>query len=1624
MSSFLSLPVVREVTGLLLIVLLLASTRDDTLRAQSVQVCINEVHYHPGDDSRSAEFVELHNFGEDDADIGGWLLHGGITHVFAPGTVIPAGGFLVVARNDVLIMDRHDLTVDSVVGNFEGSLENDSDALRLHTDGGYLISYLEYDDSDPWPQSPDGLGPSLERRSPLFEDGDPFTWDSSIHVGGSPGRANSVSVVEPPPTAGVSEIVPPGARWRFFRGVRQPPVGWNGHDFDDSDWEQGFSGFGYGDDDDTTVLDDMIDNYLTVYTRRRFVIDDRRLVESLALKIDYDDGFVAYINGTEIARVNVVNDGNGSPANGSGEAGSPETFAIADPLLVLRDGVNVLAVVGHNASIDSSDFSLAPALCGVLRPDDDPPFPEEDRSRAPRDLVINEVAPAGAGTGWVELFNPTDQAVDARGRRLRVLPGDDRDYDLPGGAIIAGGGFLVVDESELGFELDGIPALILSTAGGRYIDGLNPRTTDVSHSSGRFPDGDASRYVFTSPSPGTANEPDLENGVVINEIMYHPSDGSPGGEYIEIHNRSGSSVDLSGWSFTRGITFTFEAGVSITAGGFLVIARNPRSVIDGHGLPTSRVLGPWVGGLDNAAETVLLRDALSNPVDRVRFADDGSWPEAADGEGSSVELIHPGLENRFGAAWAASDEGGSPGEANTRLRANPDPIVVDINHSPVIPTSDDTVRVLATISDDDPISSATLFWEVDGEGGAAARVAMQDNGAADDGIANNGVWGAEIPARSNRDIIAFWIRATTPGGESVTAPAGAPTPACLYRVENTPPASPRPVYRVILRDDDYRELLLRPRRSNELLDSTFVADGRAYYNRGVRLRGSSARLCNPLSYRIQFDDDRDLHGIKRLNLNGCNTHRQWVGHDFLRRTGVATPTAWFRKLSLNGNTRDGLHLRVEAIDDQFLDHAFPSDDDGNLYRGEVRADLDYRGRSPDNYRDNYPKVTNEDEDDYTDLIDLCFRLDHRTTPDIWYPDLVELTVDVQQWSLYFAAFAFLGTTERSLLLDRGDDYFIYRRVSDNRWVLLPWDLDSCFDDESQQLFRPTVDSVERFLEHRLYAPDYWCHLEWILDNVFTPELNDARIDHLAPLVTADQLDDLRSFAQDRHRHILDRLRREVEVTRVSGGSICNGTLEATRSTIDLEGHAPGCGTTEVHVNDVPASFDQITSTWSATVNAGVDDETTIEISARDRDGFLVSSRRMPYANLSAPTALPTTISADTTLRRSQSPYRARNDVTVQAEATLEIEPGTVVLFDSVATLRVRGRVLALGTPNDPLVHRGAGWAEGWEGLAFLPGSTGNRLEHCRISKATLAESSSAAVMVDGADVTFAHTHIEAESDKALHVRAGGSLDLNGGSITSRRDGIVLAATGGTIDSCLFKGLPGSAILADGASDHDVRVEWSIFDSCGVAVTITDSAHAELGHLTIHGGGTGLSIHEDSPNAGSGTARAHSLIIWATRLPIFTVSATDLQISYCDTSSDPPPGDGNVSIDPAFVDADGGDFRLRPSSPCRGSGEDGTDMGAIPYATPEDTRSFVLCDTNADGTSDMSDAVYTLLYLFDGGSPASCTAAADCNSDTDVDVSDVVFALAHLFLGGGAPRAPYPASDQTHKNQCAVDTSPR
>ena len=162
--------------------------------------------------------------------------------------------------------------------------------------------------------------------------------------------------------------------------------------------------------------------------------------------------------------------------------------------------------------------------------------------------------------------------------------------------------------------------------------------------------------------------------VKINEIYYNSPNNLVAAEFVELYNPTGGPVNLAGWQFTKGISFVFPNAPAsiIPAGGYVVVAENPTTIQAIYGVSA---LGPWIGAISNDGDELILRNNAGVKVDGVQFANNFPWPVPANGDGPSMELVNPGMDNDIGGHWrAATTTAGAPwisrGSTNWRYRPN------------------------------------------------------------------------------------------------------------------------------------------------------------------------------------------------------------------------------------------------------------------------------------------------------------------------------------------------------------------------------------------------------------------------------------------------------------------------------------------------------------------------------------------------------------------------------------------------------------------------------------------------------------------------------------------------------------------------------------------------------------------------------------------------------------------------------------------------------------------------------------------------------------------------------------------------------------------------------------------
>jgi len=260
--------------------------------------------------------------------------------------------FIFFVTNFSLI--AQDIRINEVVSSNSEYLDEDGDTpdwIELHNYGTTAISLLNWGLTDDPDKLHDWQFPDITLKP-----------DEYLLVWASDKDKKNISHAR--------TLIKQGDIFRYLVPTEELTENWRIKDFDDSNWSTGPSGFGFGDDDDATKI---ATGNTSIFTRVSFTISNLEHLTSLILDIDYDDAFIAFINGKEVARANV----NGSPPNfdaiavTSHEAKihkgeSPDRFLLDNIDSILIEGENILTFQVHNRSQSSSDLTLIPFLTAIF----------------------------------------------------------------------------------------------------------------------------------------------------------------------------------------------------------------------------------------------------------------------------------------------------------------------------------------------------------------------------------------------------------------------------------------------------------------------------------------------------------------------------------------------------------------------------------------------------------------------------------------------------------------------------------------------------------------------------------------------------------------------------------------------------------------------------------------------------------------------------------------------------------------------------------------------------------------------------------------------------------------------------------------------------------------------------------------------------------------------------------------------------------------------------------------------------------------------------------------------------------------------------------------------------------
>ncbi|MGC8830599.1 MAG: lamin tail domain-containing protein [Verrucomicrobiia bacterium] len=1045
--------------------------------------------YSPG--AASYEFVELYNSSPTPEEIGGYKLRGDISYTFPLGTVIPAGGFLVIAKNPSDITSKYGVT--NVVGPYNGSLPNDGGTIKLLNQAGAVMLEVNYKTRPPWPVAADGTGHSLVLKRPSLGLNNPRAWSWSDRVGGSPGRAESFT-----PTPLRNVVIN-----EFLAASQTPNL-------------------------------DFIELYNhsnePVDVSGCYLADNKNPLSPDSQKFRIPNGTVIPPRGFVVFNQNQM----GLALNSAGESivlWNPQADMIIDAVRFEAQDVNVSS--GRYPDGADEFYPLKTPTPGAT-----------NNGILISDVVINEImyAPISrdADDEYVELYNRGTNVVDISGWRFV----DGIEYTFPSNTFIRPGQYIVVAKNVSNL-LSKYPQLNSSNTFGNFSGSLANGGERLALAKWR--DVVASNLLVSPLSPKTATGslvppqqrdfiiPTNANYligtnriyIVVDEVTYNV-----GGEWGEWSHFGGSSLELidpnsnkrlpSNWADsdeTRKAEWTdfsftgyVDNGITSAADQLQVLLQGAgECLIDnievvnssGQNVITNSTFETGAGGwfaegthelssLETAegyqsARSYHIRadDRGDNQVNRVRVNLSSALAAntTATIRGKARWLRgFPELLLRIRGCWLETlvslktpVNPGTPGLPNSRLVTNAPPAIYEVTHSPVVPAANQDVVVTARVCDPDGIYSINLNYRIDPSTNYYL-LPMVDDGTGGDEVAGDGIYSATIPGQPAGRLIAFYISASDFANPSNIAryPKTAPSRECLVLFGDSTPTGNFPVYRLWMTQAVFNKWSNRHKLHNSPLPITFVIGNyRVIYGASGLFSGSpyiapgfNTPTGNRCGYAISFPPDDEFLGDTDLQIDWPGGHggettaiQEQMAYWIADRLNLPNSYRYFIRLNVNGVTdmqRGGIFEAVFQPGGEYIKQWSPDNPAGDFYKIERAFEFDDSGnriadpmprlenyvsadgsKKTARYRWNWLKRNYDSVRNYTNIFQLVDAA-NASQPEPFTTRMNQLA-DMEQWMGVFA-FEHIINNFDSWGHTIGKNMYAFK-PDRARWVLYPFDLD-------------------------------------------------------------------------------------------------------------------------------------------------------------------------------------------------------------------------------------------------------------------------------------------------------------------------------------------------------------------------------------------------------------------------------------------------------------------------------------------------------------------------------------------------------------------------------------------------------
>lgn len=1029
-----------RVRGTAFLLALLAMVFGPRARPDTALV-FNEVMYHPATQEPALEWVEFYNQMAVDLDVSRWRVTGDLEFTFPEGTRAPGQGYLVLALDPAALQTATGL--NAVLGPYTKRLSNGGGTLELRNPDGRPMDRLQFEVGGDWPVTPDGAGVSLAKRDRDTGSARPDRWAASEQPGGTPGRENFPLPGEPPLLVSFNELsgsTNPGFWVELINDDTQATTlaGWVVR------W------------DGATNVDYVIPAGVELAAGDRLVLDEA------SLGFHPSPGDRLFLFTPNRAR---VADGvlcEARPSARSPEGAGPwrhpaEPTPHAPNRVVLHEEIVINEIMYHAALLSATN--------GL-------PSPPSDEQ-------------------WLELYNRGSNTVDLAGWEL---DGGVR-YQFAPGQQLAPGAYLVVARDAASLRQRYPTATIVGDFTGRLSRrGESIRLRDTAGNladtvryfdGGHWPDyadGGGSSLELRDPFADNANAAawaasDESAASAWQTIRYRMVAGYPSGsqptqwrDFILGLLDTGECLvdDLEVTEVTGGAPTPlvgngdFENG--LTGWRLLGTHRHSRVIVDPENA-ANHVLHVVATGpqehMHNHLETTLLngRSVVDGREYEVAFR--ARW--LAGNNRLNTRLYF----NRVARTTALPmpSRSGTPGARNSRFTPNLGPTFSGFAHTPVVPAPGMPVTVSVAAQDPHGIATATLWWSANGGAWTSASMAPSSEGQ----------YTASIPGFPTGTLVQFYVQAADALGAEGTYPPAGRDSGALYVVKDNQFEARRGHNLRLLLTPTNRDLLhaFTNVMSNDELPGTVIVDERrAYYDIGLRLKGSQRGRYSDtrVSFHVRFQPDdlfRDVHPVMLIDRSGAGDstgNKQLeilIKHLLTRVGGIAGPPADLCKVIAPRTTHSSSAILAPRLEDEFLDTAFAEGGDGTVFELELiyypttansagyknpqpdnvlGVDLQDLGTDPELYRYNFLIKNHRDADDYRAFMRFARTLSLSGTP---LEEQSRAVMDLSSWMRAWALVTLCGVGD-SYTFGNDHNLMMYLRPEDGRMVPFPVDMDFSF----------------------------------------------------------------------------------------------------------------------------------------------------------------------------------------------------------------------------------------------------------------------------------------------------------------------------------------------------------------------------------------------------------------------------------------------------------------------------------------------------------------------------------------------------------------------------------------------------